>query len=78
MYTIKKKLGLYIASYLHYACGIEFVVSIEGKEKHKIVDDAIKMLENLSHRGASGVDSNSDDGAEITIQITHKFLSVNV
>ncbi len=68
------KQGLYNPVHEHDACGIGFVVNIKGKRSNKIVRQAITVLNNLDHRGASGSEPNSGDGAGILIQIPHKFL----
>lgn len=67
------KQGLYDPSYEHDACGMGFVVNIKGEKSHEIVDDALRVLENLSHRGAQGADENTGDGAGILVQIPHEF-----
>jgi len=71
---LPNKQGLYDPAFEHDACGIGFVVSIKGEKTHDIVDDALTVLENLSHRGASGADENTGDGAGIMIQIPHEFF----
>ncbi|MEX1010573.1 MAG: glutamate synthase large subunit [Balneolaceae bacterium] len=65
---------MYNSSHEHDACGIGFVVNIKGKQSHEIVKQAITVLNNLDHRGASGSEPNSGDGAGILMQIPHKFL----
>ncbi|MFA9423782.1 MAG: glutamate synthase large subunit, partial [Sedimentibacter sp.] len=72
-YGIPKKQGLYDPAFEHDACGMGFVVNINGKKSYDIVDDALTVLENMSHRGASGSDE-SGDGAGITVQIPHDFF----
>ncbi|MBF0546942.1 MAG: glutamate synthase large subunit [Candidatus Riflebacteria bacterium] len=59
----------------HDACGIGFIVNINGKRSHDIVTKGIEILINLTHRGASGCDPETGDGAGITIQIPHKFFA---
>ncbi len=71
---LPNKQGLYDPAFEHDACGMGFVVSIKGEKTHDIVDDALTVLENLSHRGASGADENTGDGAGIMIQIPHDFF----
>ena len=66
--------GLYDPANEHDACGVGFVVNIEGKKSHKIVRDGIQVLENLGHRGASGSEENTGDGAGILLQIPDAFL----
>ncbi|GAA5522022.1 glutamate synthase large subunit [Aliifodinibius salicampi] len=67
--------GLYQSRHEHDACGIGFVVNFKGKESHKIINQALTVLHNLDHRGATGSESNTGDGAGILIQIPHKFLT---
>ncbi len=66
--------GLYRAEFEHDACGIGFVAHIKGRKSHKIVADAISMLERMDHRGACGCDPNTGDGAGLLIQLPHEFL----
>ena len=73
-YGLPKKQGLYDPALEHDACGMGFVVNIKGEKSHDIIDEALTVLENLSHRGASGADENSGDGAGILIQIPHVFF----
>ncbi|MFN3829112.1 glutamate synthase (NADH) large subunit [Tepidimonas ignava] len=61
--------GLYDAAYEHDACGVGFVAHIKGRKSHGIVTQALKILENLDHRGAVGADPLMGDGAGILIQI---------
>lgn len=68
------KQGLYSPEHEHDACGIGFVVNIKGKQSNKIVKQALTVLRNLDHRGATGAEANSGDGAGILMQIPHKFL----
>lgn len=73
-YGLPKKQGLYDPALEHDACGMGFVVNIKGNKSHDIIDEALTVLENLSHRGASGADENTGDGAGILIQIPHDFF----
>ena len=66
--------GLYIASYEHDACGVGMVVNIHGNKSHELVDNALKVLENMRHRGAEGADNKTGDGAGIMLQIPHEFI----
>ncbi len=66
--------GLYNPNMEHDSCGVGFVADIKGKPTHQIVSDAITVLENMEHRGATGSDPNSGDGAGILIQIPDKFM----
>ena len=66
--------GLYDAKFEHDACGTGFITNINGNKSHKIIVDALTMLENMEHRGACGCDPDSGDGAGIMLQIPHEFL----
>lgn len=66
--------GLYHASYEHDACGVGMVVNIHGNKSHELVDNALKVLENMRHRGAEGADNKTGDGAGIMLQIPHEFI----
>ena len=61
--------GLYASSQEHDACGVGFVAHIRGEKSHSIVANALKILENLDHRGAVGADKLMGDGAGILIQL---------
>uniref|UniRef100_UPI00359FCA89 hypothetical protein n=1 Tax=Delftia acidovorans TaxID=80866 RepID=UPI00359FCA89 len=61
--------GLYSKSNEHDACGLGFVAHIKGVKRHDIVTGALKILENIDHRGAVGADKLMGDGAGILIQI---------
>ncbi|NDP62658.1 glutamate synthase-related protein [Polaromonas sp.] len=61
--------GLYAGSNEHDACGVGFVAHIKGHKSHAIVEQALKILENLDHRGAVGADKLMGDGAGILIQL---------
>jgi len=74
-YGLPSKQGLYDPQFEHDACGIGFVVNIKGKKSHEIVKQALTVLINLTHRGGSGSESNTGDGAGILIQIPHKFFA---
>ena len=66
--------GLYNAEYEHDACGVGMVVNIHGNKSHALVDNALKVLENMRHRGAEGADNKTGDGAGILLQIPHEFI----
>jgi len=66
--------GLYRKEFEHDACGIGFRAHIKGHKSHQIVADALHMLERMDHRGATGSDPNTGDGAGILIQIPHEFF----
>ena len=69
-----KDKGLYRADYEHDACGVGMVVNIHGNKSHQLVDDALRVLENMRHRGAEGADLKTGDGAGIMLQIPHEFI----
>ncbi|MEO1054517.1 MAG: glutamate synthase large subunit [Bacteroidota bacterium] len=66
--------GLYLHEMEHSSCGIGCVANIDGEKNYQIVDDAITMLERMEHRGATGSDPESGDGAGILIQKPDAFL----
>src|SRR3990167_5866782 len=68
------KQGLYDPQYEHDSCGVGFLVHLKGQRSHKIVRDAITVLNNLRHRGACGCEVNTGDGAGILLQVPHPFL----
>ena len=69
-----KQMGLYNAAYEHDACGVGMLVNIHGEKSHDIVESALKVLENMRHRGAEGADNKTGDGAGIMLQIPHEFI----
>jgi len=70
--------GLYDPTREHDACGVAFVATLTGVASHDIVEKALKALTNLEHRGASGSEPDSGDGAGILIQVPDHFLRNNV
>jgi len=66
--------GLYRQSDEHDACGVGFVVNMDGVRAHSIITQGLRVLENLSHRGATGADENTGDGAGILIQVPDLFF----
>ena len=66
--------GLYDANFEHDACGVGFVVDIKGRKSHTTIERALTILKNLEHRGASGSEINTGDGAGILIQMPDAFL----
>ena len=68
-----QEIGLYQQAYEHDACGVGMVVNIHGNKSHELVDNALKVLENMEHRGAETRDKTGD-GAGIMIQIPHEFI----
>ena len=72
--NMQHECGLYNPANEHDACGIGMVVNINGEKSHAIVDNALKVLEHLQHRGAEGADNKTGDGAGIMVQIPHEFI----
>ena len=66
--------GLYDPRHEHDACGVGFVADIHGRKSHAIVQQALRVLINLAHRGACGCEANTGDGAGILIQTPDRFL----
>ncbi|WP_119396396.1 glutamate synthase large subunit [Salinibius halmophilus] len=67
--------GLYRPEFEHDACGIGFVANLKGKKSHDIIENALTMLTCMEHRGGTGFDVKSGDGAGILIQIPHEFFA---
>ena len=66
--------GMYSSQFEKDACGMGFVVNIKGKKSHDIIDDGLRILERLEHRGGAGADKDTGDGAGILVQIPHEFF----
>lgn len=66
--------GMYRSQFEKDACGMGFVVNIKGKKSHDIIDDGLRILERLEHRGGAGADKDTGDGAGILVQIPHEFF----
>jgi glutamate synthase (NADPH/NADH) large chain len=66
--------GLYDPLFEHDACGVGFIVNINGEKTHQIVSDGVAIIKNLVHRGAVGGDQKTGDGAGILVQIPHAFF----
>ena len=71
---MSERTGLYDTSHEHDACGVGMIVDIHGNKSHELVDSALKVLENMKHRGAEGADNKTGDGAGIMLQIPHEFI----
>ncbi|TAL32382.1 MAG: glutamate synthase large subunit [Spirochaetes bacterium] len=71
---MRKPFGLYDPSFEHDACGVGFVVNINGEATHQIVRDGVTIILNLEHRGAVGGDATTGDGAGILVQVPHRFF----
>jgi len=67
--------GLYDPRNEHDACGLGFIANMKGVKSHKIIQDGIRILENLEHRGATGADPLMGDGAGMLVQIPHQLLA---
>ena len=68
------KQGLYDPAYEHDSCGVGFVAQVDGRKSHEIIQKGIEVLVNLLHRGATGGDAKTGDGAGILIQLPDSFL----
>jgi glutamate synthase domain-containing protein 2/glutamate synthase domain-containing protein 1/glutamate synthase domain-containing protein 3 len=66
--------GLYSPQHEHDSCGVGVVANITGEKSHRIIEEGLQVLVNLGHRGASGCDPETGDGAGILIQMPHQFL----
>ena len=67
--------GLYDARFEHDACGVALVADLNGRPTHTLVRQAISALEHLAHRGATGSEEDSGDGAGILMQVPHDFYA---
>jgi glutamate synthase (NADPH/NADH) large chain len=74
-YGLPEAQGLYQPGKEHDACGLGLVADIKGVKSHQIVQDGLKVLCNLEHRGAVGADPRAGDGAGILVQLPHQFFS---
>jgi glutamate synthase (NADPH) large chain len=72
--TAAKPGGLFDPGREYDACGVGFIANLKGGKTHKLIEDALCILENLEHRGAVGADPIAGDGAGVLIQIPHAFL----
>jgi Glutamate synthase domain 2 len=71
---LPRRQGLYDPTFEHDSCGVAFVVDLHGRATHERVQQGITALCNLEHRGASGCEVNTGDGAGLTIQVPDRFL----
>ncbi len=67
--------SLYDPSFEHDACGVGFVADLQGRPSHRLVRQGLEVLEHLAHRGASGAEVATGDGAGILTQMPHRFLA---
>ncbi len=70
--------GLYEVAAEHDSCGVGFVAQLDGVARHSVVSDALKVLENMEHRGAVGADAKTGDGSGIMVQIPDQFFRSQV
>lgn len=70
----REQMSLYDTANEHDACGVGMLVNIHGEKSHELVESALKVLENMRHRGAEGADNKTGDGAGIMLQIPHEFI----
>lgn len=68
------KYGLYDPAYERDACGVGMVLHVKGAKSHAIVENGLRVLENMMHRGAENADNKTGDGAGIMLQIPHEFV----
>ena len=69
-----EKQGLYDPQFEHDSCGVGFVAQIKNRQSHQVVQQGLRLLCNLDHRGALGADPETGDGSGILIQIPHHFF----
>ena len=74
-HRLPRRQGLYDPAFEHDSCGVGFVCNIKGERSNKIVLQGLEVLKRLSHRGATGADPKTGDGAGILIQIPHEFFA---
>lgn len=72
--NLQRQNGLYRSEFEHDACGIGFVAHLKGNASHQIIQDGLTMLMNMEHRGATGSEPETGDGAGILIQMPHQFM----
>jgi glutamate synthase (NADPH) large chain len=72
---LPKAIGLYDPRFEHDSCGVSFVVDVHGRASHEIVATGLGALCSMEHRGATGAETQTGDGAGILLQIPHKFFS---
>ena len=73
-YGLPPSQGLYDPRFEHDACGIGFVADIKGRPSHRIIDQGVEVLVNLTHRGACGCDPETGDGAGLLLQLPDAFF----
>ncbi len=75
LYGPPAKSGLYDPEYEHDCCGVGFVANIKGVRCREIIDDADRILRHLIHRGATGCEANTGDGAGMLTGLPYEFLA---
>ena len=75
MHDTPQAIGLYDPRFEHDACGVSFVVDMHGRASHEIVATGLGALCSMEHRGATGAETQTGDGAGVLLQIPHKFFS---
>ena len=71
---IERTHSLYDPSFEHDNCGIGAVVNIKGEKSHRVVDDALTIVETLEHRAGKDADGKTGDGVGILSQVPHPFF----
>ena len=71
---LPQKQGLYDPRFEHDSCGVGFVCDVKGRKSNQIIRQSLEVLRRLSHRGATGADPRTGDGAGLLIQIPHDFF----
>ena len=74
IFTRPEAAGLYDPSFEHDNCGIGAVAALEGPARHEVVERALDVLDHLEHRGASGAEIDTGDGAGILFQVPDEFF----
>ena len=72
------RIGLYDPRFEHDACGVSFVAHIKGVASHELVRTGLDALTNLEHRGATGAEADTGDGAGILVQVPDAFFRASV
>ena len=75
MTTQERPRGLYRPEFEHDACGIGAVVDIHGRPSHRMVDDALRIVEKLEHRAGKDAEGETGDGVGILVQLSHRFFA---
>ena len=73
-FNLPGRQGLYEPAFEHDSCGVGFVCDIKGRASSQIVKQGLEVLRRLSHRGATGADPETGDGAGVLIQLPHEFF----